>query len=133
MNPPNSSTFSSEPGEIRRAFKLFVWVALGLILIDLAANLVFAYPSDPKNMAPGRVAMYFEYGRSTEGRSIKWKSTCCDSRPMPNIRRGCLPAGLFGILVARTVFSFAKRVSRGRCKAGRPKPRWRRLVKPWLN
>lgn len=44
------------------------WAALWLVAIDLAANLAFAYPRDPKNVSPNPLALYFDYGRSMEGR-----------------------------------------------------------------
>ncbi len=43
---------------------MLVW----LVVIDIAANLAFAYPSDPKNLAPNPMALYLDYGRSMEGR-----------------------------------------------------------------
>jgi hypothetical protein len=43
------------------------WVVIGLVVIDILINLVFAYPTDPKVTNPSRLRLYFEYGRSTEG------------------------------------------------------------------
>jgi hypothetical protein len=43
------------------------WTILFLGLIDVAINIVFAYPSDPRKR-PTEMQRYFEYGRSTEGK-----------------------------------------------------------------
>src|SRR5262245_29749563 len=45
-----------------------VWIAFYLGLLDLGANIVFRYPSDPRDIRPTRTQQYFEYGRSTEGK-----------------------------------------------------------------
>jgi hypothetical protein len=37
-------------------------------MIDLAVNLFFPYPKDPRNIAPSALQSYFEYGRSVEGK-----------------------------------------------------------------
>lgn len=68
MNPPNSSTSSSSMGERRRALSLLLWIIAGLVCIDASVGLAFAFPSDPKTLDPPRLALFFDYGRSTEGR-----------------------------------------------------------------
>lgn len=69
MNRLNSSTSSSdEPTERRRGLATLAWVLLWLVVIDVAANLAFAYPRDPKNISPNPMALYLDYGRSMEGR-----------------------------------------------------------------
>ncbi len=70
MIRPNSSTSSSDGIRSRRitsVLVLFGWVAIGLAIIDMSINFLFAYPSDPRNTAPSKLQQYFEYGRSTEG------------------------------------------------------------------
>ena len=47
---------------------LVVWTFLGLVAIDAFINIFFAYPKDPKFMNPSRFQLYFEYGRSVEGK-----------------------------------------------------------------
>jgi hypothetical protein len=37
-------------------------------MIDIAINLMFAYPTDPRNTNPSYLQTYFEYGRSSEGK-----------------------------------------------------------------
>lgn len=66
----NSSTSSSDGVKTLRIASLLVlfgWIAIGLTVIDISINFLFAYPSDPKNTAPSKLQQYFEYGRSTEG------------------------------------------------------------------
>lgn len=52
----------------RKAFATVAWTLLWLLAIDFAANVLFAYPRDPRNTQPNAVALYFDYGRSMEGR-----------------------------------------------------------------
>ena len=51
-----------------RSLSPFLWVLFYLAVIDLAINLIFAYPKDPRNIAPSKLQQYFEYGRSVEGK-----------------------------------------------------------------
>lgn len=69
MNQLNSSTSSSKQTLLRRIAPAYVaaWVVVGLVVIDLAINILLAYPSDPKVVHPSQLRLYFEYGRSTEG------------------------------------------------------------------
>jgi hypothetical protein len=46
---------------------LIMWTFLGLLMIDLFINYMFAYPNDPKFINPTRLQLYFEYGRTAEG------------------------------------------------------------------
>jgi hypothetical protein len=69
MNPLSSSTSSSdERAARRRGLATLGWAALWLVVIDIAANLAFPYPDDPKDLSPSPVALYLDYGRSMEGR-----------------------------------------------------------------
>lgn len=71
MNPPSSSISSSEPAPVRpwrHTLVMLGWVALALIVIDVLINILFRYPSDPRDINPSRMALYFDYGRSTEGK-----------------------------------------------------------------
>jgi hypothetical protein len=69
MNPLNSSISSSdEPAARRRGFVTLAWALLWLVVLDIAVNIAFSYPSDPKNLTPGALPLYFDYGRSMEGR-----------------------------------------------------------------
>ena len=55
-------------GERRRALTLFAWIMAGLLCIDAFVGIAFAFPSDPRTIDPPRIALFFDYGRSTEGR-----------------------------------------------------------------
>ncbi len=54
-----------------RILSTTLWVCVWLAVIDVFINLAFAYPSDPKNTAPGALRLYFDYGRSVEGKLIR--------------------------------------------------------------
>lgn len=78
MPPPSSSTSSSDGAatpetatgraHVRRTVVLGMLVVAWLAVMDVAANLLFAYPQDPRNVTPNRFQLYFDYGRSLEGR-----------------------------------------------------------------
>ncbi|GFE70876.1 hypothetical protein CFPU101_34860 [Chroococcus sp. FPU101] len=42
-----------------------------LALFDIGINLLFPYPSDPLNISPGQLNLYFDYGRSIEGKVFR--------------------------------------------------------------
>ncbi|MDF5719078.1 MAG: hypothetical protein PUP91_01020 [Rhizonema sp. PD37] len=44
-----------------------VWIVLFLMVMDIAVNVLFPYPSDP-HMTPKQLSLYFNYGRSLEGK-----------------------------------------------------------------
>jgi hypothetical protein len=70
MNQLNLSTSSSDNTTLRRiasAAYVVVWIVIGLVIIDISINVLFAYPTDPKVINPSQLRLYFEYGRSTEG------------------------------------------------------------------
>jgi hypothetical protein len=54
--------------KIGHSISVAVWIAASLVLIDLLINVLFAYPTDPKNLNPSKLQTYFEYGRSVEGK-----------------------------------------------------------------
>ena len=71
MNRLSSFIFSSSrdtPVRLGSALLLGVWVVIGLVVIDTLINIVFSYPSDPKELNPARLQSYFDYGRSQEGK-----------------------------------------------------------------
>src|SRR6185437_10235513 len=69
MSEPSSTAKLCSP-DIRQqrksALQVAVWFIISLIAIDLAINILFAYPKDPTT-PPSHFQAYFEYGRSTEG------------------------------------------------------------------
>ena len=71
MNPPNSSISNSDntkPWTVRSTLLLGLWVLIGLCAIDVLINVAFRYPTDPKDTNPTRLQLYFDYGRSQEGK-----------------------------------------------------------------
>lgn len=81
MNQPSSSISSSEtpvdaapetegkaPAGGKDSLAMWGWALLWLVVIDFAVGALFAYPDDPKDINPSPLALYFDYGRSMEGR-----------------------------------------------------------------
>jgi hypothetical protein len=71
MNQRNSSIFNFDhiwDSQLVRGVYLSTWILLGLVLIDVGINFVFAFPEDPKVVNPSALALYFEYGRSSEAK-----------------------------------------------------------------
>jgi hypothetical protein len=71
MHPHSISTLSSKllkSKQIRKAFVTGLWIVFFLFVFDVSINFRFPYPSDPRVTSPGRLNLYFEYGRSVEGK-----------------------------------------------------------------
>ncbi len=77
MNQRNLSTSSfeaelSDVDEIRRpmwdVLAVSAWVLGFLVVFEVAVNILFPYPSDPRKRPSGRLVYYFDYGRSIEGK-----------------------------------------------------------------
>ena len=47
---------------------IVAWIIGYLLIIDLGINVIFPYPKDPRNISPSALALFFEYGRSVEGK-----------------------------------------------------------------
>lgn len=59
------------------------WILFYLLIIDVAANLFFAYPQDPRNVSPSKIQQYLEYGRSVEGKLARMtRKTVEESAPI---------------------------------------------------
>jgi hypothetical protein len=93
MHPHNSSTSSSKSRQAvlgsaiavketvpapRRSHKTVgsilktgAYTLLSLCAIDVAINVIFRYPTDPQNINPGSLNLYFDYGRSLEGKVFR--------------------------------------------------------------
>lgn len=77
MNPLSLFTSNSDSiPTFRAGLMVLAWTIIGLILIDIAINAALAYPSDPRFLSPSRLQLYFEYGRSSEGKLTRM--TRCD-------------------------------------------------------
>src|SRR5271157_1223059 len=77
MSLRNSSTSSSEArlpelDEIRRPMRdvltVSAWVIGFLVGFEVTVNSLFPYPTDPRQPPSGRLVVYFDYGRSIEGK-----------------------------------------------------------------
>ena len=59
---------TTPPGVKAKGWRTLLFVLLWLVAIDVGANLAFAYPTDVRDVNPGRLQLFFDYGRSMEGR-----------------------------------------------------------------
>ncbi len=48
--------------------KNILWIVFYLVIMDVAVNSIFKFPSEPGNAHPSFLEQYFEYGRSVEGK-----------------------------------------------------------------
>jgi hypothetical protein len=64
-----------------------------LVALDVAINLLFPYPTDPLNTSPGAMNLYFDYGRSIEGK-VSRQMGASDDTTAPIARVGWLDAHL---------------------------------------
>jgi hypothetical protein len=74
MIPHNSFTSSSDRRfgrVVTEALGSMLWIVIGLVVIDIFINVVFAYPSDPKVTNPSPLQLYFDYGRSVERKLVR--------------------------------------------------------------
>jgi hypothetical protein len=72
MHLLNLSTLSFKPPFIgkglRKSIVMGLWIIFFLFVIDVAINLLFPYPSDPRIPNHSQLSLYFNYGRSLEGK-----------------------------------------------------------------
>ncbi|MBW4466934.1 MAG: hypothetical protein KME07_16035 [Pegethrix bostrychoides GSE-TBD4-15B] len=54
--------------QLRSALATSFWFCCALASFDAAINLLFPYPKDPLETAPKALSLYFDYGRSLEGK-----------------------------------------------------------------
>src|SRR6478609_12040364 len=98
MSRLSSSISNSESvgGMTRRraVWQLCGWVLFWLMALDVGASIAFAYPSDPRDLSPSRWALYFDYGRSMEGRLRR------ETRPDPETTAPITLAGWYQPITA---------------------------------
>ncbi|MBW4657211.1 MAG: hypothetical protein KME15_00925 [Drouetiella hepatica Uher 2000/2452] len=105
MRQPNLSTSNSEasmPNVFTKALyskrvRGVATAGLGFVLtlaaLDVAINLLFPYPTDPLNTSPGAMNLYFDYGRSIEGKVTR-QLGATDETSAPIARPGWLDSRL---------------------------------------
>ena len=65
----NPTSFpKSQPQKLCGAITTGFWFCCALVGFDLAINRLFPYPTDPLNTNPKALNLYFDYGRSLEGK-----------------------------------------------------------------
>jgi hypothetical protein len=47
---------------------IMVWIIIYIVIIDIGINIIFKYPDSMESVNPSRLQMYFENGRSVEGK-----------------------------------------------------------------
>ncbi|MBN8808836.1 MAG: hypothetical protein J0I47_11490 [Sphingomonas sp.] len=52
----------------RRAWRTLTWALLWLVLLDIGASVAFSFSKDVKDVNPGKLQLFFDYGRSMEAR-----------------------------------------------------------------
>ena len=87
--------------------RTLVWILGYLILIDIAVNVIFPFPKDPRITSPPEMARFFEYGRSVEGKLARM-SRVTEGKSTAVLRTGWLEAPR------------VRTVSQGNAEAGRP-------------
>jgi hypothetical protein len=66
-----------------RSLAPFLWGFFYLAMIDIAVNIIFPYPKDPRDIAPSTLQQYFEFGRSVEGKYARMtRKTNDESAPI---------------------------------------------------
>jgi Na+-transporting methylmalonyl-CoA/oxaloacetate decarboxylase gamma subunit len=97
MKTLNSRVSTDKPVLKNKQVQDLVKVGLGfvstLIALDVAINLLFPYPADPLNTSPGAMNLYFDYGRSIEGK-VSRQMGKTDETTAPIARVGWLDAHL---------------------------------------
>lgn len=66
---------------------------LSLVAFDVAINVLFRYPTDPQNVNPGTLNLYFDYGRSLEGKVFRQLGKT-DTQSAPIAQAGWLDSPL---------------------------------------
>ena len=112
--------------QVQELVKVGLGFIATLIALDLAINLLFPYPTDPLNVSPGAMNLYFDYGRSIEGK-VSRQMGKTDDTTAPIARAGWLdshlgeheavqPAPGKNLLVAIYGMSFAEHVGQAMTK-----------------
>jgi hypothetical protein len=108
--------------KVQNLAKVGVGFLSTLVALDVAINVLFPYPTDPLNTSPGAMQLYFDYGRSIEGKVVR-QMGATDDTTAPIARVGWLdahlgqgeavrPASGKEVLVAIYGMSFAERVGK---------------------
>jgi hypothetical protein len=68
----NSSKLTLRPRKtVGNVVKTGIYTLLSLTAIDVAINVLFPYPTDPLNINPAPLSLYFDYGRSLESKAFR--------------------------------------------------------------
>lgn len=90
---PQMDALSVHPKSTKSKFRDAALTGLcfiaSLAAFDAAINLLFPYPTDPLNVSPGAFNLYFDYGRSLEGKVTRQIGPT-DDTSAPIVRAGWL-------------------------------------------
>jgi hypothetical protein len=106
---------------IANAIKTAFWFIIFLIILDVTFNILFPYPSDPLNVSPPQMSLFFDYGRSVEAK-VQRQIGPTDETSSPLSKAGWLisdeintlptnPAPGSNLLLATYGMSFSNQVS----------------------
>ena len=93
MRRRSSSTSNSEQSMDKvprlRTLQAILWSVIFLCVFDVAANVIFHYPSNPLDINPSKLALYFDYGRSIESK-LRRQLGATDESSAPIAKAGWL-------------------------------------------
>jgi hypothetical protein len=126
------------PVTISSIVKTGLYTLLSLATLDMAIGVLFRYPTDPLNINPGSLNLYFDYGRSLESKAFRQLGKT-DEQSAPIAQAGWLndagkgeptqpKAG--GVLVALYGMSFSNQVGEALQKLD-PKITTRMIAAPY--
>ena len=124
MHLNNLFIFNSKSKPLHPIFnsiKTAFWFIIFLIILDIVFNLLFPYPSDPLNISPSQISLFFDYGRSVEAK-VQRQIGPTDDTSSPLSRAGWLisdetntlpthPDSGSNLLLATYGMSFSNQVS----------------------
>lgn len=68
---PKSENISHSPNLLVPLIKSSLGFIFFFFLFEIVVNTIFSYPKDPQNTSPGFLSLYFDYGRSIEGKVFR--------------------------------------------------------------
>ena len=70
-SPETTLSQSRSQKTVGGILKTGAYTLLSLVALDVAINAIFRYPTDPQNVNPGNLNLYFDYGRSLQSKVFR--------------------------------------------------------------